>query len=834
MAEVLGVVSSIIAIVGVAGKLGTSTFKLKRLWDEVQDVPTNIQRCIEQLEILAPAIQDMESEFERTREMVQNDTAAKRSLEYSQKAMDTLDALIKDMEGRIESARRGKKLLTQLKVRLKKDVLEEHQQRLQFALQLVSLSQQTYLIAVTRAQPSIIMAEWRNLQEHKQVAQPSSVECPGQDEDSVPDATAVAEIPSNNAVLGHSNWWPTIKGMPRRKPGLLGSFTYRVEEEASEECIHLARRNTRVHQARLQLPRWILQKTWDFQFYRSYDGWKFQLKNWNICPNDSPIFRFAEKGRTDLILEAFDRNEASLHDVNEDGDTLIEISMLFHQYNLAKDLHTMGLKTSNSPADQLVIYAMISVYLLYDDEATMEFLELCREGEEFSNLLDFPNSGAGLFDTGTTALLLNLRFSCPEFNMFPPQQSTRIITDELRWDVIDPKTALDMLARGFARPDFLRKTNLEYFAWAYFHALLNEAQPEPWRLLTRKLFAGAGPEEVVLPPLSSLEVRNLNYDQIRFYHPGYLKPLNLLFCLPRVDYSAEDNAYGVHYRTALTACQIVANNAFEKGRLARDDKGQDIVADDEKVLLERDYWFFIEDDERYAVVPCFNDWQFPHDKLPDWWIAPTSSLGLHTKRCAVTNTSYAFTWAHLIPKEEQQWFNKNGMGLYGGGSHSLDDQHNILPLKADLYVCFDQSVFALVPKQHREPNGELRTEYVLHVLDARESEFAALYQDRPIKCLVSGSREYLFARFAWTVISRIKPFLTSGVGRRVVRFRVRACDGDTDEENLRAEMQNVFMDAKKLEALYGGGGRKRAVSLEDNVHHLFSWMPRGMTFTRFS
>ncbi|KAL6352599.1 hypothetical protein LRP88_13065 [Fusarium phalaenopsidis] len=317
-----------------------------------------------------------------------------------------------------------------------------------------------------------------------------------------------------------------------------------------------------------------------------------------------------------------------------------------------------------------------------------------------------------------------------------------------------------------------------------------------------------------LSAVSSLEVRNLNYDQIRFYHPGYLKPLNLLFCLPRVDYSAEDNAYGVHYRTALTACQIVANNAFEKGRLARDDKGQDIVADDEKVLLERDYWFFIEDDERYAVVPCFNDWQFPHDKLPDWWIAPTSSLGLHTKRCAVTNTSYAFTWAHLIPKEEQQWFNKNGMGLYGGGSHSLDDQHNILPLKADLYVCFDQSVFALVPKQHREPNGELRTEYVLHVLDARESEFAALYQDRPIKCLVSGSREYLFARFAWTVISRIKPFLTSGVGRRVVRFRVRACDGDTDEENLRAEMQNVFMDAKKLEALYGGGGRKRAVSLE--------------------
>ena len=89
------------------------------------------------------------------------------------------------------------------------------------------------------------MAEWRNLQEHQRVAQPPLVEWSGQDENSVPDATAVAEIPSNNADLGHGNWWPTIKGMPRRKPGLLGSFMYRVEEEASEGCIHLVRRNVR-------------------------------------------------------------------------------------------------------------------------------------------------------------------------------------------------------------------------------------------------------------------------------------------------------------------------------------------------------------------------------------------------------------------------------------------------------------------------------------------------------------------------------------------------------------------------------------------------------------
>jgi hypothetical protein len=104
-----------------------------------------------------------------------------------------------------------------------------------------------------------------------------------------------------------------------------------------------------------------------------------------------------------------------------------------------------------------------------------------------------------------------------------------------------------------------------------------------------------------LSAVSSLEIRDLNRDQVRFYHPGYLKPLNLLFCLPRVDYSPVEGAWGVHYLTALTACQIIANNAFGKGKLARDEKGKDIVSGDEKILLQRDYWFFVEGDGKYHV-----------------------------------------------------------------------------------------------------------------------------------------------------------------------------------------------------------------------------------------
>ncbi|KAJ4018328.1 hypothetical protein NW752_005443 [Fusarium irregulare] len=146
MAEILGLASSIITVVGVAGKLGTSTIRLKRLWDEVQDVPASVQRCIEHLELLAPALEEMDNEFQRITTMVQNDSAAKRSLEYSRKAVAALESLVRSLETQLTTAKKGRRLVAQLKVRMKKEVIEEHQQQLQSVLQLVTLSQQTYLI----------------------------------------------------------------------------------------------------------------------------------------------------------------------------------------------------------------------------------------------------------------------------------------------------------------------------------------------------------------------------------------------------------------------------------------------------------------------------------------------------------------------------------------------------------------------------------------------------------------------------------------------------------------------------------------------------------------
>lgn len=62
---------------------------------------------------------------------------------------------------------------------------------------------------------------------------------------------------------------------------------------------------------------------------------------------------------------------------------------------------------------------------------------------------------------------------------------------------------------------------------------------------------------------------------ISFLHPGYNKPTNVLFRMPRVDYilsstpasvygGRDELWFGVYHRTVLAVCQIVANNALDR------------------------------------------------------------------------------------------------------------------------------------------------------------------------------------------------------------------------------------------------------------------------------
>ncbi|RSL49846.1 hypothetical protein CEP51_015429 [Fusarium floridanum] len=309
------------------------------------------------------------------------------------------------------------------------------------------------------------------------------------------------------------------------------------------------------------------------------------------------------------------------------------------------------------------------------------------------------------------------------------------------------------------------------------------------------------------PPATAPRPRALQHDKISFYHPGYSRPVNLLFSLPRVDPDpAHPGSFGVHARTALVACQIVANNAFD-GYLAADEAGTSRVeSDPQAVLTGSDYWFFVEGDEQYPIVPSFRDWEFPHGRVPSCWLLQTEESSASSRRCHITKTQYSITSAHFIPREELDWFSLNGMHKYGSGRGDIHDACNTVPLRSDIHICLDLRECAFVPK----PDGSGQEAPALHVLKPSFPDFAELYHNKTLLGNYACG-EYLFARFAWAVIQLVKPFVTEGFGRRIARFgRITAEEDTMPPGKELAEARIDWLKGDFLKDQYGGGGSKSA------------------------
>ncbi|EEQ84126.1 hypothetical protein, variant [Blastomyces dermatitidis ER-3] len=302
---------------------------------------------------------------------------------------------------------------------------------------------------------------------------------------------------------------------------------------------------------------------------------------------------------------------------------------------------------------------------------------------------------------------------------------------------------------------------------------------------------------------------------INFLHPGYQEPRNVLLYLPRVDQEAGPHTFGVHHQTALIACQIIGNNAFKTGRLCHDKDGrQPVNVPLDGVLTDPTYYFLVDAGaSKYPIVPSFQDWEFPHDCIPDAWGPPSVFPEPRISRCGITNFSTCTEEAHLVPKEELLWYYRNGMSQYCTNLGDIDDSANLVSLRPDIHKCFDNRWFVIVPKvaggrdAPEVVTGTRSAHYVSHILSTAAAEYWPTYHNTIVQYLDSKSRPYLFARFAWAILLFVKPFVTAGDSRHVVRLQA-----STGVEDVELEWKAEFLSGAQLRASYSGGGLKSATS----------------------
>ncbi|KAI0535596.1 hypothetical protein GGR58DRAFT_438614 [Xylaria digitata] len=280
---------------------------------------------------------------------------------------------------------------------------------------------------------------------------------------------------------------------------------------------------------------------------------------------------------------------------------------------------------------------------------------------------------------------------------------------------------------------------------------------------------------------------------------------------------------------------------------------------------ESPYYFFINEDVeyKYPVVPSFEHWPFPHNNLPDEWkrMCPLSTSGgeavtlpedprtaasMRDRGCRITGYLQGTEIAHLVPTQAMGWFEANMMQRYCRHSvrvNPIDDDANMLTLRRDIHFIFDQRQLAIVPKVNSQattqslPGGQQyitcnqtiplsvlqspsatrpicsdRLTYpVIHVLlPDRHNELRSLYHNRLLQpSLVPAfdiAPEFLFARFAWTILSdEFYRLLKS----HLLQYRVLIFDPETGERQEQ-DMRRQALDQKVH--LFPRGSRSRNVS----------------------
>ncbi|KAI1406803.1 hypothetical protein F5Y13DRAFT_176322 [Hypoxylon sp. FL1857] len=272
----------------------------------------------------------------------------------------------------------------------------------------------------------------------------------------------------------------------------------------------------------------------------------------------------------------------------------------------------------------------------------------------------------------------------------------------------------------------------------------------------------------------------LNY--INIYHPSY--PDTPFVVLPSSD------GDGVHYCIAYYACCTIADNIWveDEGRLSSSqgpflatsaDPADRVVIPPDDILRGKEYYFHVPEypdpEEPYPLVPNFEHWTFPHEKnVPAPWMSVSTpdadnetrnrncvyDTDILNEPCHLTGAHTGLNVTHIIPLAQRQWFGANRMTSYikfYTSKIAINDNSNLISFRSDVHKSLDDKVMMLVPK----PVGEEpdRHKLVIHVLQPPTQsargyvELCNLYQNREVRPLVGIHREFLFARFAYSIFN---------------------------------------------------------------------------------
>ncbi|KAF4430859.1 hypothetical protein CFRS1_v009648 [Colletotrichum fructicola] len=374
--EVLGAVSSAVALAEIFAK---SVLTTKKLWDEAQDVPEEINRLMNDLTHLKPMLEEAEAVFINQAQNPSTDTALLLMHNYKE-VSGKLHLLAADLNQRIVTAKRGKRNLTKLKAMLSKTLIQRfrseldsisrtlsfffnvhnlHSQRESQALHLQSISLHRNTDdkigqLLSLVQSHLLLQTVDNVQPDRLEGDPTNY-----DDRMVEDL--VEESNFNDLVQGgRRQRRQKPKPIAWRQRRLLGGYTYQISK-------HPGKPTAQVLQVRVELPWCLSGRAWDFEAYSSPMGWNASIRPWTTRPKGDRIFDLVRQGSWPEVAEHLTSGRASILDRNEFGHSLLDIALRESNFSVARSLVTMGFHIEGSGLLETIEYTWIQADRHQDD-----------------------------------------------------------------------------------------------------------------------------------------------------------------------------------------------------------------------------------------------------------------------------------------------------------------------------------------------------------------------------------------------------------------------------------------------------------------------------------
>ncbi|KAJ4271366.1 hypothetical protein NW762_000068 [Fusarium torreyae] len=325
------VAASAIAFVQIATEIGKCVIKTKKLWDQAQDLPEEIQALILRLHGYKSIFAAMQHQVPNQELLyaLPSYSLVVDNLRASKEALKLLDKSADDLIKKLDAKKGLKRKLAAVKIAIGKEGLDRLTNRLNEAISLLNLSLQAWNMTMTILTPDLVASQIsRTLKTHYESSQ--SLSHPAIEAEKEIEQTQIIEAVEQNQLSSMSK--PDAKLKKSYTPSKFGRFAMAYTT------------STGAWQAYIQWPSWLSSSVYELQSSPTCGGWTYNYRVYNIISSDSEILRRIKKGDKGGVLELFNKRHASPFDKDEEGHSLLYHAANSKKFDLCQLFLSLGLR----------------------------------------------------------------------------------------------------------------------------------------------------------------------------------------------------------------------------------------------------------------------------------------------------------------------------------------------------------------------------------------------------------------------------------------------------------------------------------------------------------